>query len=328
MAGPSILVVGGAGYIGSRTCRALSEAGYLPVTFDNFSRGHRAFVRWGPLEEGDVLDRGRLAAAVARHRPAACVHFAAFSFVGESVADPAMYYRNNVVGSLNVAEALLAGGCDKIVFSSTCATYGEPARVPIDEDTPQIPVNPYGRSKLMVEQILRDLRPAAGLRSIFLRYFNACGAHEDGAVGEAHEPEPHLIPRAIMAALGQIDHLDILGTDYPSRDGTAIRDYIHITDLAAAHVLAIRRLLDGGDTDAFNLGIGTGYTVREVVRSVERVGGKPVPVREAPRRAGDPPELVADPAKARRVLGFEPIYTDLDRIVATAWRWHAQRQAA
>ena len=325
MVGPVILVVGGAGYIGSRTCRALADEGFQPLTYDNLSRGHKEFVRWGPLQVGDILDRDLLRSTISTHRPVACIHFAAFAYVGESMAQPALYYRNNVVGSLNVAEALLESGCDKLVFSSTCATYGQPLHIPITEDTVQVPVNPYGRSKMMVEQILRDLGAAANLKSIMLRYFNACGAHEDGSVGEAHDPEFHLVPRAIMAALGIIPRVDIFGTDYPTRDGTAVRDYIHISDLARAHVLSVRRLLSGSTSDVFNLGIGRGYSVREVIRSVEEVSGRKVPLQEGPRRIGDPSELIADPNKANRDLNFDPAYKDLGEMVETAWRWHSAR---
>lgn len=319
----AILVAGGAGYIGSAACRALAQAGFTPVAYDNLSRGHRECVRWGPLVEGDIHDAARLRQVISDYRPVACMHFAAFAYVAESVAHPILYYRNNFSGSLILIEQLIAAGVTSVVFSSTCATYGSPTKLPIDETAEQAPINPYGRSKVMVEELLKDLDPT-GMRSVSLRYFNACGALEDGSHGEIHDPEPHLVPRAILAALGKLPHLDVMGNDYPTRDGTAIRDYIHIVDLAEAHVLALRYLLGGGASEVFNLGIGRGYTVREVIESVERVSGRPVPTRIAARRAGDPPELVADSSKARRVLGFLPRYDDLDAVIETAWRWHAR----
>lgn len=321
-----VLVVGGAGYIGSHTAKLLARRGYAPVVYDNFSRGSRELVRWGPVFEGDIADRARLDAVIAEVRPAGCIHFAAYAYVGEAVANPALYYRNNVAGTLTLLEALVAGGVDKVVFSSTCSTFGHVDR-PIDEDTPQAPENPYGQTKLVVERMLREFDTAYGLRSVALRYFNAAGADPEGEAGSLHEPETRIIPRALMAAAGRIPHLEVFGTDYPTPDGTALRDYVHVSDLAEAHVLALGRLLAGGPTDAFNLGTGTGTSVREILSATERATGLPVPVRYVPRRAGDPPMLVADVTKARDVLGFRPRLTEIDEIVATAWRWHKKRWA-
>ncbi len=299
----SVLVTGGAGYIGSHACKTLARAGYRPVVFDNMSRGHREAVRWGPLVEGDVADRGRLAAVLVEHRVSAVMHFAAYAYVGESVADPAMYYRNNLGGTLSLLDAMREAGVDKIVFSSTCATYGTPDNVPIRETAPQLPVNPYGETKLAIERALRWYGESYGLRSVSLRYFNAAGADPDGEIGELHEPETHLVPLVLQAALGQRAQIDIYGIDYPTPDGTAIRDYIHVQDLAEAHLFALEHLADGGESAALNLGTGRGYSVREVVRVAEAVGGRPIAWRDTARRPGDPPVLVADPSLAAE-LGF------------------------
>jgi len=320
----AILVTGGAGYVGSHACKALAAAGYTPITYDNLSRGRRELVRWGPLEVGDLADRARLDEAFARHRPEAVLHFAAFAYVGESVADPALYYRNNVGGTLELVEAMRRAGVGRLVFSSTCATYGVPERVPIDEDAPQRPINPYGATKLAIERMLADYGAAYGLASVSLRYFNAAGCDPDGETGELHDPEPHLIPRVLMAATGEIGHVEVFGTDYPTPDGTCLRDYVHVADLARGHVQALEYLARGGATAAVNLGTGRGFSVREVIAAAGAVTGRRIPVREAPRRAGDPPVLVADPARARALLGFAPRYTELAPIVATAWRWHTR----
>jgi UDP-glucose-4-epimerase GalE len=317
----SILVTGGAGYVGSHAAKALCRAGYRPIVFDNLSRGHRAAVRWGPLVEGDIADRARLVATIEQYRIGAVMHFAAFAYVGESVADPARYYRNNLAGSLALFDAMREAGLDRIVFSSTCATYGIPDAVPIPESARQSPVNPYGETKLAIERALHWYR-AYGLRSVSLRYFNAAGADRDGEIGERHEPETHLIPLVLEAALGRRSHVDIYGTDYPTPDGTAIRDYIHVEDLAAAHVAALEHLAAGGDNLALNLGTGSGYSVREVIAAVERVGGRRVPYRAAPRRAGDPPVLVADARLAAARLGWQARVSDLDTIIGTALAWH------
>jgi UDP-glucose-4-epimerase GalE len=321
-----VLVAGGAGYIGSHACKALAAAGYVPVTFDNLEHGHEELVRWGPIIRADITDRARLDIVLDEFQPVAIMHFAAYTFVGESVADPRKYYRNNVVGALTLFEAAVAAGVRSVVFSSTAAVYGVPDIVPIPESAPKLPINPYGRSKLMMEEILRDFDGAYGLRSVCLRYFNAAGADPDGETGEEHEPETHLIPRALMAAAGEISHLDLFGTDYDTPDGTAVRDYIHVSDLADAHVRALEYLRAGGASDSFNLGTGHGFSVREIIAATERATGLRVPVKEAPRRAGDPPQLVADPARARERLGLAPRHSDIDSIVASAWRWYRGRR--
>jgi UDP-arabinose 4-epimerase len=323
---PCVLVAGGAGYIGSHACEALAREGYEPVAYDNLSFGHREMVRFGPFEQGDIRDRERLIEVMRRRRPAAVMHFAALIAVGESVQDPAIYYDNNVRGALNLLDAMRTCGVDKLVFSSTAAVYGLPETQPITEQAAKAPINPYGRTKLMIEQALADYGAAYGLRSVALRYFNACGAHPSGEIGEMHEPETHLIPRALMAALGQIEALDVMGQDYPTPDGTALRDYIHVCDLADAHVAALRYLERGGETAAMNLGTGRGFSVKDILQSAERVIGRPAPTRFAPRRAGDPPMLIADPSLARKTLGWEAKWTDIDAIIASAWTW-AQQQA-
>jgi UDP-arabinose 4-epimerase len=318
----SVLVTGGAGYIGSHACKILARAGYRPVVFDNMSRGHREAVRWGPLVEGDVADRGRLTAALVEHRVSAVMHFAAYAYVGESVADPAVYYRNNLGGTLSLLDAMREAGVDKIVFSSTCATYGTPDSVPIRETAPQLPVNPYGETKLAIERALRWYGEAYGLGSVSLRYFNAAGADPDGEIGELHEPETHLVPLVLQAALGQRAQIDIYGTDYPTPDGTAIRDYIHVQDLAEAHLCALEHLADGGESAALNLGTGRGHSVREVVRVAEAVSGRPIAWRDTARRPGDPPVLVADPSLAAELLGWRARISDLETILRTALAWH------
>jgi len=321
----TVLVTGGAGYVGSHACSALRVAGFVPVTYDNLSRGFRELVLFGPLEEGDIRDTKRLAAVFAKYEPFAVMHFAALAYVGESVSEPALYYQNNFVGALSLLEAMREARIGKFIFSSTCATYGTPEKQPMAESAAQAPINPYGRSKLMVEQALRDYDAAYSLRSISLRYFNACGAHPSGQIGEMHDPESHLIPRILMAIGGEVEALDVFGTDYPTPDGTAVRDYVHVCDLAEAHVAALRYLDTGGETRAFNLGTGRGYSVREVIASAERVTGRKVPLRYAERRPGDPPMLVAEASAARAALGFAPQLTDIDRIVASAWEWYAKR---
>ncbi len=320
-----VLVFGGAGYIGSHTCKVLAEQGFAPVVFDNLSEGYRDFVQWGDLIEADILDLDAVRAALRTVRPAALIHFAAFAYVGESVADPAKYYRNNVAGSLNIADAARLEGNVPVIFSSTCATYGIPAKVPIDENTPQNPINPYGRTKLMVETILDDCGAAYGLKSVCLRYFNACGADPEGAVGEAHRDETHLIPRAIFSLMGTIKDFAIFGGDYDTPDGSPIRDYIHVLDLAEAHVLALKHLLAGGPSEKINIGTGTGYSVFELIDRLEAVTGRPVPRTVGPKRAGDPPSLVADASKAKALLGFAPRHSDLDTVLRTAYDWHMRR---
>jgi UDP-arabinose 4-epimerase len=324
----SVLVTGGAGYIGSHACKALARAGYLPVTYDNLSRGHRHAVRWGPLVEGDIADRAAVAAAIKSHRVAAVMHFAAFAYVGESGTDPALYYRNNVAGTLALLDAMREAGADRIVFSSTCATYGLPDSVPIAETTPQRPVNAYGETKLAVERALYWYGQAYGLRWAALRYFNAAGCDRDGEIGEEHEPETHLIPLVLRAALGSAPPVSIFGTDYPTPDGTAIRDYIHVEDLASAHVRALDYLDKGGANIAVNLATGRGYSVREIIAAVARAAGRAVPRRETARRPGDPASLVADPSLARSVLGWQAECSNLDNIIGTALAWEMRQHNA
>jgi len=319
----TILVVGGAGYIGGHTCKALVAAGYKPVVYDNLCLGHRDFVRWGPLVEGDIRDSDAVAAAIRDHGCSAVMHFAAFAYVGESVADPAKYYHNNVTGTLGLLEGMRKAGCETLVFSSTCAVYGEPGSLPITEDTPPMPVNPYGRSKLMCEAILADYAHAYGLNFTALRYFNASGDDAEAEIGELREVETHLIPRALMALQGYIDDFQVFGSDFPTPDGTAIRDYIHVSDLADAHVAAMDRMLKGAKGGSiFNLGIGHGYSVGEVLATIADATGQSLPAPRGDRRPGDPAQLVADAAKARAELGFAPRHSDLRNIIETAWRWH------
>lgn len=322
-----VIVFGGAGYIGSHTCKELKKNGYEPIAFDNLSEGHAEFVKWGELIEGDIRSPADIEAALDRVQPAAAIHFAAHAYVGHSMIDPSVYYDNNVTGSLNVAQALRVKGGIPLIFSSSCATYGAPDVAMITESTPQAPINPYGRSKLMVEHILQDFSAAYGLRSVALRYFNAAGDDADGETGEAHREETHLIPRAILAGLGVIDDFWVFGQDFDTPDGSAVRDYIHVTDLARAHVAACGYLLNGGATDQVNLGVGRGYSVFEVIEAVEKCLGTSVPFRTAARREGDPPMLVADASKAKVRLGVEPLHSDLDTIVSTAVAWHRARSA-
>ncbi|MDC9810515.1 UDP-glucose 4-epimerase GalE [Rhizobium binxianense] len=323
MAGETVLVVGGAGYIGSHTCLDLANKGYKPVVFDNFSNGHREFVKWGPAEEGDIRDRARLDEVLAKHKPAAIMHFAALIEVGESVKDPVSFYENNVIGTLTLLSAAQAAGVNTFVFSSTCATYGLPQSVPLDETHRQVPINPYGRTKYIVEQALADYDQYRSLRSVVLRYFNAAGADFEGRIGEWHQPETHAIPLAIDAALGRRQGFKVFGSDYETRDGTCVRDYIHVLDLADAHVRAVEYLLKGGDSVALNLGTGTGTTVKELLGAIEDVSNRPFPVEYIGRREGDSHTLVANNDKARDVLGWVPQY-DLSEIIRSAWNWHAK----
>jgi UDP-arabinose 4-epimerase len=322
----NILVTGGAGYIGSHACKALSKAGYTPIAYDNLSFGHEWAAQWGPLERGDILDRGRLDEVFQQYAPLAVMHFAAFAYVGESVTNPGKYYRNNVAGSLTLLETMRDHGVGTLIFSSTCATYGVPDTVPIREDAPQRPINPYGASKLMVERMIQDFAAAHALNFAMLRYFNASGADPDNQIGEDHDPETHLIPLALDAASGRRPNLTLFGSDYDTPDGTCIRDYIHVTDLAAAHIGALDALTNGNRSfGAYNLGNGRGASVREVIETVERVTGLPIPLVHGARRPGDPVALITDAGKVRAELGWIPTITDLDRIIATAWAWH-QRQ--
>ena len=317
-----ILVTGGAGYIGSHTAKALSQAGFEPVVFDSMEYGHRGAVQWGALEEGNLNDPAALRRVLAKYSFSAVIHFAAYISVGESVREPGKYFRNNFVNTLNLLDAIREAGIGRLVFSSTAAVYGDPLQVPIPEEHPQKPVNPYGESKLMVERAIGWYGKAHGLRSVILRYFNAAGADPEGQLGENHEPETHLIPLAMDAALGKGPELHLFGTDYASVDGTAVRDYVHVSDLASAHVLAVRYLEQGGESTVCNLGTGEGATVRQVIEMVEAVSGRKVPVQVGPRRAGDAPELIAEASRARTLLGWTPVRSDLRSIVETAYRWH------
>ena len=320
-----ILVTGGAGYIGSHTAKALANAGFEPVVLDNLSHGHHSAVRWGSLVEMDLSDREALRKLFKGYRIVAVIHFAAFIAVGESVQAPAEYFRNNVVNTLNLLDAMREGGVRRIVFSSTAAVYGNPLQTLISEDHPTLPLNPYGESKLMVERLLGWYANAYGLAWTALRYFNAAGADAEGEAGELHRPETHLIPLAIAAANGDLPDLSVFGTDYETADGTAVRDYIHVTDLAAAHVKALERLVQDGKNGAMNLGTGRGHSVKEVISAVERAVGRPVPIRYCARRDGDSPVLVANPSRARRELSWDPQHSSLDNIVQTAWAWYAAR---
>jgi UDP-arabinose 4-epimerase len=320
----TVLVTGGAGFIGSHTCKALAKCGFLPVAFDNLSQGHAEFVRWGPFVQGDILNAEDLDRAFAGHRPDAVIHFAALAYVGESVTRPLAYYRINVAGLVNVAEAMLRHGTRTIVFSSSCATYGIPNSLPIVETALQRPINPYGHSKLACEQILIDTCAAEDLRFAILRYFNAAGADPDRELAELHHPETHLIPLAIDAAIGRGPPLQILGVDYPTADGTCERDFIHVSDLASAHVQALLYLNAGNRSLTVNLGTGRAASVRKVIATVEKVTRQRVPVTVAARRSGDPPVLFADPARARSLLGFNPLYPELETVVATAWQARVQ----
>ena len=318
----TILVAGGAGYIGSHMVALLVEKGYDVVVVDNLCTGHKEAVKGARLCIGDVRDREFLDRVFTEHTIDGVINFAAFSLVGESVTNPLKYYGNNVAGSQSMLETMVKHKVDKIVFSSTAATYGEPERVPILEDDRTVPTNCYGETKLSMEHMMSWVSKAHGLRYVALRYFNACGAHPSGAIGEAHNPETHLIPIIIQVPLGQREAVSIFGDDYPTKDGTCIRDYIHVTDLAQAHILALDYLLNGGDNNVFNLGNGVGFTVKEVVDVARAVTGHPIPAKIAPRRAGDPAQLIASSEKAIQVLGWKPQYNDLNTIVASAWAWH------
>jgi UDP-glucose 4-epimerase len=321
----TVLITGGAGYVGSHALAELRADGISCVVLDNLSRGHRELVRDTDLVVGDVGDTALVRRVITDYRVSAVMHFAAYAYVGESAAEPLTYYANNVAATVNLLRAMVESDVKTLVFSSTCATYGVPESTPITEEHPQRPINPYGAGKLMVERILHDAGQAHGLRSVAFRYFNAAGADPSGAIGECHEPETHLIPLALQAAAGQRDGIEILGTDYPTDDGTCVRDYIHVVDLAQAHVRGLRYLQSGGASAIFNLGNGNGFSVRQVIETVERVTGRPVPAKTAPRRPGDPPALVGGADKARRVLGWAPKFDTLEAIVQTAWNWHRAR---
>jgi UDP-glucose-4-epimerase GalE len=318
----TVLVTGGAGYIGAHCCKALFDAGYQPVVLDNLATGHANFVKWGPLVRGDVGDGAALAAVFAQHKPVAVMHLAAASLVGESICDPQKYYLNNVVGTLSLLQAMREAGCMMLVFSSTGAVYGNAGREPILEDAAKQPLNPYGTSKLMIERILDDCRAAYRLNSVVLRYFNASGADPSGVIGEKRDVETHLIPRAMMALQGHCADFAVFGDDYETPDGTAIRDYIHVTDLAAAHLSALEALKGGSPGGVYNLGTGQGHSVKAILTAIERETGRSIDAPFMPRRAGDSPVLVADPSAARSALGFKPVHSDLATIIRTAWAWH------
>jgi UDP-arabinose 4-epimerase len=313
-----VLVTGGAGFIGSHTCKLLAAEGIEPIVYDNLVTGHRCAARWGRFIEGDIQDTDLLTRTLQEYEPHTVIHFAASAYVGESVENPAKYYWNNVVGSLSLLEACRRTQTTRIIFSSSCATYGAAEELPIKETTPQKPISPYGRSKLMVEQILEDYAAAYGLRYVSLRYFNACGADPDGELGEKHDPETHLIPRALLSAGGELKHLSIYGDDHETADGTCVRDYIHVTDLARAHVQAVRYLRNGNGNLAANLGSGKGTSIRQVLDAIHRVTARPVPIVIQPRRPGDPPMLFADSTLAFERLGFATQLSDIDNIIRTA----------
>jgi len=323
----NILVAGGAGYIGAHTCLDLFNKGVTPVVYDNLSNGHPEFVKWGALEVGDIRDRNKLDEVLRKYKPDAIIHFAAAIEVGESIQDPGGFYANNVAGTITLLRAAQAAGIDKIVFSSTCATYGVPLSIPMNEAHAQEPINPYGRSKLIVEQILKDLDRYQGFKSIILRYFNAAGADPEGRIGEWHTPETHAVPIAIETALGRRPHFQVLGTDYDTRDGSCVRDFVHVLDLADAHTRAIEHLLNNGSSNALNLGTGNGTTVKELLATVQSVVGKNFTIKYGPRREGDSPALVADNSLARRTIGWAPRH-DLQSIIGTAWNWHAKHLPA
>ncbi|MFO1485319.1 MAG: UDP-glucose 4-epimerase GalE [Verrucomicrobiaceae bacterium] len=323
MAKGTLLITGGAGYIGSHTVRHLLEENERIVVLDNLVFGHREALPPDRviLIEGELADAALIETIFATHQPEAVLHFAAYAYVGESVTNPLKYYRNNLAAPLTLLEAMQRHGCQRFIFSSTCASYGDPLRTPIDESHPQAPVNPYGASKWMLERVLSDCDHAWGLKSVMLRYFNASGCHPSGEIGEDHDPETHLIPRVLMAATGEIENITVFGTDYPTPDGTCIRDYIHVCDLASAHALALNYLRQGGDTIAVNLGTGRGFSVKEIIATAEAVTGRTIPVQYGPRRAGDPAELVADPSRAAQVLGWRAFHLDPREHIEAAWRW-------
>ncbi|HIK42437.1 UDP-glucose 4-epimerase GalE [Thermoleptolyngbya sp. M55_K2018_002] len=328
---PTILVTGGAGYIGSHAVLSLQQAGYEVLVLDNLVYGHRELVEEvlkAELIVGEIGDRPLLDQIFASRTIDAVMHFAAYAYVGESVKEPAKYYRNNVVGTLTLLEAMHAAGVNKLVFSSTCATYGIPSVVPIPEDYPQNPINPYGATKLMIERVLKDFGTAYGLQSVIFRYFNAAGADPAGRLGEDHNPETHLIPLVLQTALGLRDAIQVFGTDYPTPDGTCIRDYIHVTDLASAHVLGLEYLLSGGGSNIFNLGNGSGFSVKEVIEAARQITGRDIPVKACDRRPGDPPALIGSADRARQILGWQPQYSRIDDIISHAWAWHLKRHGS
>ncbi len=322
----TVLVTGGAGYIGSHACKRLSVEGFEPVVFDNLEHGYREFVKWGDLVVGDLQDKQLLEDTIDKYKPVAVLHFAAYAYVGESVTDPLKYYRNNFYGTMSLLETMKSAGVKYLVFSSTCASYGNPQESSISETHNQNPINPYGKSKYFVENMISDLAAVTDLTSVFLRYFNAAGCDFDLDCGEDHEPETHLIPLLLEVAGGEREVITVFGKDYPTSDGTCIRDYIHVDDLAIAHVQALEFMLNGNGSEVFNLGNGKGFSVLEVINSVERVTGEEIPIVFGSRREGDPPSLVADSTKATSVLNWKPKYKELDKIIESAWRWYNYRR--
>ena len=323
-----ILITGGAGYIGSHANKILNKHGYKTIVYDNLSRGHREFVKWGHFVEGDLADKDRLLLCFQTYPIKAVMHYGAFCYVGESVTNPAEYYRNNVANTINLLDVMVQHKVKHFIFSSSCSTYGNPIESPMTEDHLQMPINPYGKSKLMVEQILKDYDKAYAISNVCLRYFNAAGADPDTEIGEWHEPEPHLIPLVLRAAAGQNEYVQIFGTDYDTPDGTCIRDYIHVNDLATAHLLALEYLKRGAASSAFNLGNGSGFSVKEIIAAVGRVTGKSIKIVQAKRREGDPPILVGSSDKARKILNWLPQYQNIDDIIKTAWIWQTKKVEA
>ena len=317
-----VLITGGAGYIGSHVCKMLAEEGYTPVTYDNLSNGNRDAIQWGPFEKGDILDQDKLRYVLNKYQPEAVMHFAAYAYVGESIIKPKKYYRNNVVGTLNIAECMLHESINNLIFSGSCATFGSPESMPINETYAQNPINPYGKSKVAAENIINDFSSAHGLHSIILRYFNAAGADKDLEIGELHSPETHLIPLLFDACTRTINNFNVNGDDYDTFDGTCIRDYIHVTDLADAHILAYKKLKKDGVTTSYNLGNGEGFSIKQVIHMVEKVTGLDVPFGIALRRVGDPPILIADSTKARKELLWSPVNSSLESIIESAWLWY------
>ena len=318
----NILITGGAGYIGSHVCKMLAEEGHTPIAYDNLSNGNRDAIQWGPFEEGDILDQDKLRYVLNKYQPEAVMHFAAYAYVGESIIKPKKYYRNNVVGTLNIAECMLQESINNLIFSGSCATFGAPESMPINETYAQNPINPYGKSKVAAENIINDFSSAHGLRSVILRYFNAAGADKDLEIGELHSPETHLIPLLFDACTRTINNFNVNGDDYDTFDGTCIRDYIHVTDLADAHILAYKKLKQDGVTTSYNLGNGEGFSIKQVIHMVEKVTGLDVPFGIVSRRVGDPPILIADSTKARKELLWSPVNSSLENIIESAWLWH------
>lgn len=318
----SILVTGGAGYIGSHVCKTLSKKGFLPIAYDNLSTGHAYAVKWGPLIEGELTDQSKLDHVFHEYQPKAVMHFAANAIVVESMMNPAKYYHNNLFSTISLLEAMQRANIDLLVFSSSCSTYGHPHYIPITEEHPQSPINPYGRTKLMIEQMLSDFETAYQIRSVKLRYFNVAGADLEMQIGEDHSPETHLIPSIIQGALGLREELVVYGTDFSTTDGSAVRDYIHVQDIADAHVLALKYLLENKRSVSFNLGTGKGFSALEIINAVQKYSGKSIPVRLEQRRAGEPAVLVASSDKAKEILGWSPQYSDLEILIDSAWKWH------